>query len=140
MLKKNGLSLLLCAVMLSASAPSKAFAQEARSQPTYTGSGQDVRAAQMKPKPDLRAAFSELTAKSRIDTVTEADIKRLERLNRQTSAKPDESGYTRKDKIMVAAIVVGIVVLAVVLAFNTEKGGHNFCDADPADPDCIGVR
>jgi hypothetical protein len=138
MLKRNGISLLLCAVMLLASAPSKAFAQ-ALAQPAPTDSGQDTSKAQVKTKPDLRTAFSELTAKSRIDTVTEADIKRLERLNRQTNAKP-ESGYTKKQKILVFAIVAGIVVLAVVLAFNTEKGGHNFCDIDPADPDCIGVR
>lgn len=137
MLKKKDISLLL-AVLLLASAPSKAFAQT----PVLlapAGSAQGAGNARLKPKPDLRAAFSELTAKSSIDTVTEADIERLKRLNRQTSAKP-EPGYTRKDKILVAAIVVGIVVLAVVLAYNTEKGGHNFCDADPADPDCIGTR
>jgi hypothetical protein len=138
MLKKNGISLLLCVGMLLACAPSKAFAQ-APAQPAPAGSVQDARGAQVKSKPDLRAAFSELTAKSRIDTVTEADIKRLERLNRQTNAKP-ESGYTKKQKILVIAIVAAIVVVAVVLAFNTEKGGHNFCDIDPADPDCIGVR
>jgi hypothetical protein len=138
MLKKNGISLLLCAGMLLASAPSKAFAQ-ALAQLAPARSGQEAREAQVKAKPDLRAAVAGLTAKSRIDRVTEADIKRLERLNRQTNAKP-ESGYTRKQKILVFAIVAGIVVLAVVLAFNTEKGGHNFCDIDPADPDCVGVR
>lgn len=138
MLKKKNISLLFCAVMLLASVPSKAFAQTPV-QPAPAGNAQDAGNARLKPKPDLRAAFSELTAKSRIETVTEADIERLKRLNRQTTAKP-ESGYTKKDKILVFAIVAGIVVLAVVLAFNTEKGGHNFCDADPADPDCIGTR
>jgi hypothetical protein len=138
MLKKNGISLMLCAVMLSACAPSKAFAQ-ALAQRTPAGVGQGAGESQLKLKPDLRAAFAEVTAKSRIDTVTEADIKRLKRLNSQAAAKP-ESGYTRKQKILVFSIVAGIVVLAVVLAFKTEKGGHNFCDVDPGDPDCLGAR
>lgn len=138
MLKKRDISLLLCACLLLASAPSKAFAQ-ALAPPLTAGSGQGTSSNRLKPETDLKAAFSELTAKSRIDTVTETDIVRLKRLNQQTTAKPG-SGYTRKEKILVFAIVAGIVVLAVVIGYNTGKGGHNFCDADPADPDCIGAR
>jgi cell division protein FtsL len=73
--------------------------------------------------------------------VIEADIKRLEQEQQHPQIKAkSQSGYTKKDKILVFSIVAGLVVLAVVLAFTTKKGGHAFCDVDPADPDCIGSR
>ena len=136
---KKVASPLICAVMLLTVAPSKAFAQTLPAQPA--GIGQGAGDAQAKPKPGLRTALAGVMAKSRADAVTEADIKRLEseRLNPRTYAKP-QAGYTKKEKILVFSIVAGLVVLAVVLALTTEKGGHTFCDIDPADPDCIGAR
>lgn len=134
MRKKNITPLLICAVMLLVAAPPKAFAQTLTPPPPTFG-------AQAKPAPTLRATFAGVATKSRDAGAAEADIKRLggEWLNPQSGAQT-QSGYTRKQKILVASIVAGIVVLAVVLALNSEKGGHSFCDIDPADPDCIGAR
>ena len=140
MLKRNVTSLLICAALLLASVPSKAFAQ-AIAQPAPIAGGEGASDAQAKPKADLRMAIAEVVAKGRVNTLTEADIKRFERerLNPQSTVKND-GGYGKKEKILVFSIVAGIVILAVVLAVKTGKGGHAFCDADPTDPDCIGPR
>jgi hypothetical protein len=135
MLKKVT-SLLICAIVLLASAPAKAFAQTI-AQPAPEGSGQSASDAQLKPKPDLRTAIAEVLAKSRVDTATQTDIKRFKRERLQNATK-DDGGFTRKEKILVYSIVTGLVVLAVVLAVKTGKGGHAFCDTDPTDPDCLG--
>jgi hypothetical protein len=134
MLKKVT-SLSICAVMLLASAPAKAFAQTlAQRAPDDSGTSK----AQAKP-PDLNTSIAGLLAKSRVDTLTQADMKRFEREgpNPQKAAK-HEAGMTRKEKILIYSIVAGLVVLAVVLGIKTGKGGHAFCDSDPTDPDCIG--
>ena len=140
MLKKSVAPLLVCAALLLAAAPSKAFAQTL-ARPAPTGVGQSSGDARAKPQADLRGTFAGVTARSRAGTVTGADIKRLERgwLDSQTTAQA-QSGFTKKQKVLVIALVVVIVGLAVVLAHNTEKGGHTFCDIDPSDPDCIGTR
>ena len=133
MLKKVT-SLLICAVVLLASAPAKAFAQTiAQSAPE--GSGQGASDAQAKPKPDLKTAIAEVLAKSRADTAAPSDMKRLERERLQNTAKGE---MTRKEKILIYSIVAGMVVLAVILGIKTGKGGHGFCDSDPTDPECIG--
>ena len=128
--------LLVCAVMLIVSSPAKAFAQ-AIAQPAPVGSKQGASEPQAKPKADLRKAIAQVTAKSRVDTVTQADLKRFEREgpNPQNTAS---GGMTRREKILIYSIVAGLVVLAVVLGIKTGKGGHAFCDTDPTDPDCIG--
>jgi len=138
MLKKKVTSLLICVVVLIATAPSGAFAQTL-AHTALADSGGRSSDAKAKPKQDLRGSFAEVMAKSRAGTVTEADIKRLEtdRLNPQTSAKA-QSGFTKKQKILVFSIVAGLVGLAVVLAVTTKKGGHTFCDVDPTDPNCLG--
>ena len=132
MLKKNITSLLICAAILVATAPSKAYAQTP-AQPAPADSGQSSSDAQAKAKPDLRAAFAEVTARTKSGTSPEADIKRFEskRLNAQSPG-----GYTRRQKILVTAIVVGLVVLAVVVAVKTGKGGRSICEDVPSDPSC----
>jgi hypothetical protein len=125
-------SWLICAAVLLASAPAKAFAQT-----TAQRSGQVASDAQAKPKPDLKMAVAEVLAKSRVDTLTQADLKRFERERLQNTTK-DDGGFGRKEKILVYSIVAGLVVLAVVLGIKTGKGGHVFCDSDPTDPECIG--
>src|SRR4030095_16390894 len=135
MLKKVT-SLLICAVVLPASAPAKAFAQTI-AQPVLEDNGQGASHAHTKPKPDLKTAIAEVVVKSHLDTITHTDLKRFERERVQNTTK-DNGGFTRKEKILVYSIVAGLVVLAVVLAVKTGKGGHAFCDADPTDPDCIG--
>ena len=136
MLKKSVTSFLICAVMLLATVPSRAIAQTL-AQPAAAATGQRSSDGQAKAKPDLKAAFAEATARTKAGTSLGANIKRLE----SEALKPQtQSGYSRKQKILVIAIVAGLVVLAVVLAFTTEKGGHSFCDVDPGDPDCIGPR
>ena len=137
MLMRNVTSLLICAVMLLASVPSNAFAQ-AIAQAGPVAGGKGASDTQAKPKSDLKTAIAEVVAKGRANTATEADIKRFERerLNPQNTAKWD-SGFSKKEKILVFAIVTGLIVLAVVLAVKTGKGGHTFCDSDPTDPDCL---
>ena len=132
MLKKVT-SLLICAVLLVASAPARAFAQTvAQPAPVDNGRASD---AQVKRKPDLKTAIAGLLVKSRADTAAPSDIKRFEKERLQNTAK---GGMTRKEKILIYSIVAGMVVLAVVLGIKTGKGGHTFCDSDPTDPDCIG--
>jgi hypothetical protein len=133
---KQVTSLLICAFVLLASAPAKALAQTT-AQPAPEASGQGVSDAQAKQKPHLKTAIAEVLAKSRVDTLTPADLKRFERERLQNTVK-DDGGFGRKEKILVYSIVAGLVVLAVVLGIKTGKGGHAFCDSDPTDPDCIG--
>lgn len=133
MLKKVT-SLLICAVVLVASAPARAFAQAvAQSAPVDNGRGASD--AQAKRKPDLKTAITGLLVKSRADTAAPSDMKRFEKERLQNTAK---GGMTRKEKILIYSIVAGMVALAVVLGIKTGKGGHTFCDSDPTDPDCIG--
>jgi len=130
MLKKVT-SLLICAVVLLASAPARAFAQAVPA-PVDNGRARD---AQAKRKPDLKTAIARLLEKSHADTAASSDMKRFEKERLQNTAK---GGMTRKEKILIYSIVAGMVVLAVVLGIKTGKGGHTFCDSDPTDPDCIG--
>lgn len=133
MLKKEIISLLLCAGLLLAAAPPKACAQTP-AQSAHTRSGQGSSDVTATPGPGLRAAFAEVMARDTAGTSLGAGIKRLER--ESLNAQP-ASGYSKKEKILVISIVVGLVVLAVVLAAKTGKGGHTFCDIDPTDPDCL---
>jgi hypothetical protein len=131
---KKATSLLICAVVLLASAPAKAFAQTV-AQPAPVDNGGGASDAQAKRKPELKTAISGLLAKSRAATAAPSDMKRFERERPQNTAK---GGMTRKEKILIYSIVAGMVVLAVVLGIKTGKGGHAFCDTDPTDPDCLG--
>src|SRR5215203_5062259 len=135
MLNKNVTPLLISAVVLLSSLPSQAFAQTPSRQ-ALTGNGQILSHTQAKPELDLGEAFAEVRARTKADTLREADINRLAKKwsYPQTTAKP-QSGYTTKQKVLVIFIVAGVVVLAVVLGAKTGKGGHSFCDIDPADPD-----
>ena len=117
MLKKKVTSLLICAALLLAATPSKAFAQ-----------------TQAQPRPELRAAFSEVKTQAKTGASLEANMKRLE--TEWLNPKP-QAGYTKKEKILVYSIVAGLVVLAVVLALTTKKGGHTFCSTDPTDSECL---
>lgn len=136
MLKKL-ICLLVCAGVLLASVPLKGFAQTVAQHATAR-SGPDAKDAAAILKSDLQFAIGDLTAKSRFDLVTAADMKRLEREgpNSQSNAK-NFGGFTKKEKILVYSIVAGMIVLAVVLGIKTGKGGHTFCDVDPTDPDCL---
>ena len=134
---EKGTSLLICAAVLLASAPAKAFAQSAAPSAAERSGKGGVSDGQIKPKSDLKTAVAEVLARSRVDTATLADVKRLERARLQNTAK-DYGDMTRKEKILVYSIVAGLVVLAVVLGIKTGKGGHPFCDQDPTDPDCLG--
>jgi hypothetical protein len=126
--------LLVCAGMLLASAPLKAFAQT-----TAQPAGANIKDAPAKSRPDLTNAIGDLTTKSRFDPVTAwADLKKLEREGpNPTNAVKHDAAFTKNEKILVYSIVAGMVVLAVVLGLKTKKGGHTFCDIDPSDPDCL---
>lgn len=102
-MRRKVTSLLICAAVLLASAPAKAFAQT-----TAQRNGQVASYAQTKPKPDLRTAVAEVLAKSRVDTVTQADLKRFERERLQNTAK-DDGGFGRKEKILVYSIMAGLL-------------------------------
>ena len=133
---KKATSLLICAVVLLASAPAKVFAQTV-APPAPVDNGRGASDTQAKRKPELKRAISGLLAKSRTDTAAPSDMKRFERQRLQNTANGE---MTRKEKILIYSIVAGMVVLAVVLGIKTGKGGHGFCDTDPTDPDCIGPR
>ena len=130
MLMKNITSLLVCMVMLLATMPSKAFAQ-ITAQKVAQDSGQSSGDTQA--KPDLRSAFAEVTAKAKSGVLMEADIKRLERDRLNVQPQP---GNSKRDKIIVYAIVAGLVVLGVVLAIKLGKGGRSICEDVPTDPGC----
>lgn len=115
MLKKS-VTLLICAVMLLTTSPSKAFAQTL-ARPAPAGNGQNSSDGQVIPKPDLRAALAEVTARTKAGDSLEANIKRL---NKEALNPQSQGGYTKKQKILVIAIVAGLIVLAVVLALTTE--------------------
>lgn len=134
---KQVTSLLICVVMLVATAPSRTYAQTP-AQTTLTENEGSSGDAQAKSKQNLKAAFAELTAKSRAGAVTEADLKRLERerLYPQTKAK-SKSGLTGKEKLLIFGIIAGFVGLGVVLA-KTMKKGIVFCSIDPGDLNCVG--
>jgi flagellar biosynthesis/type III secretory pathway M-ring protein FliF/YscJ len=136
MLKKVT-SLLISAVMVLASAQVKVFAQTL-AQSAHEGSKPGTSDAQAK-HPDLSADIGGLLAKSRVDNLTQSDMRRFEREgpNPQNTAK-HYGAMTRKEKILIYSIVAGLVVLAVVLGIKTGKGGHTFCDTDPTDPECLG--
>ena len=133
MLKKKVTSLLICAALLLATAPSKAFAQTL-AQPMPVGIGQSSSEAQAQSRTELGAAFSEVKTQARAGASLEANMKRLE--TEWLNPKP-QSGSSKKDKILIYSIVAGLVVLAVVLALTTKKGGHTFCSDDPTDPECL---
>lgn len=133
MLKTSVTSLLICAALLVANGPSKAFAQTL-AQGAPAGGGPSSGDAQTKQKPGLRTALAEATARTKAGASLEANLKMIERAG--LNARP-QAGYTKKDKIIVYSIVAGLVVLAVVLALTIKKGGHTFCSDDPGDPDCL---
>lgn len=132
MLKKIT-SLLICTVMLITATPSKIFAQTLARLDAAVKE-QSANDSQVKQTPGLKVTFAELTARSKTGASLEANIKRLER--EALNANP-QSSYTKKDKIIIISVVVGLVVLAVVLGLTTKKGGHTFCSDDPSDPNCL---
>jgi hypothetical protein len=134
---RNVICLLLCAGVLLAYSPSNAFAQTPM-RPALASGRLNTGESQEKPKPDLRAAFADVTTKMRSDKTTAADLKRLDgtQLNPQNSSK-GQSSSSRAEKIILIAGVAAIIVTAVVLAFTLKKQQHTFCDIDPGDPDCL---
>ena len=88
------------------------------------------------PESVLKKAFDEAVADKNADALTRAEIKKLEKLNLQSTAKSPGT-WTKGQKVLVFSIVAGLVALAVVLALTTEKGGHTFCSDDPTDPECL---
>jgi hypothetical protein len=137
MLKKSVTPFLLCAAMLLAAAPSKALAQTAALSEQTAAEGPAGERA--RPKPELKATFAEVAAKKRADTISKAELKRLESgwLKPQTGGS--SGGMSTKEKVLIVAIVVVIVGLAIVLAHNSDKVGNTTCDVDPFDPNCIGA-
>jgi hypothetical protein len=78
--------------------------------------------------------LGEVETQAKAGASLEANMKRLD--SEWLNPKP-QKGYTKKDKILVYSIVAGLIVLAVVLALTTKKGGHTFCSDDPTDPECL---
>ena len=127
---KNITSLLISTAMLFTTMPSKAFAQT-MAQKLAKDSEQSSHDAQA--KSDLRPAFDEVIAKAKSGVLMDAEFERLERGRLNVQPQP---GYSKRDKIIVIAIVAGLVVLGVVLAVKLGKGGRSICEDVPADPSC----
>ena len=135
MLRKQIVSLSVCAAVLAMGGPPRAFAQDA-ARPGFASGDQSSRAARGTRHTDLKASLAEEVSRVKADTSTKVDFKRLEGgQNDPRNAKP-QTGYTRGQKILVGSIVVGLVVLAVVLALTVEEGPHPRCADEPADPFC----
>lgn len=131
-------SLLMCAVTLLTVAPSKALAQTVgRPAAVAAGREQNLGGAPAKPKHELRALFAEEVARSKAGTLSAADRERLEKgwLEPQSTPKPN-SGFSRRDAILVVVVVVAITALAVVLAHNGVDPKPR-CEDEPGTPDCI---
>src|SRR5258705_11922844 len=130
---EKGTSLLICAAVLLASAPAKAFAQSAAPSAAERSGKGGVSDGQIKPKSDLKTAVAEVLARSRVDTATLADVKRLERARLQNTAK-DYGDMTRKEKILGYSIVAGLLVLAGVSGFKKGEGGRLGFGQTPTGP------
>jgi len=137
MIRKQIVSLSVCAVLLATAGPSGVFAQSP-AKPGFTSGGEARRVARGEQRrSDLKASLDEEVARVKADTATRVDFKRLERAqNDPRNAKP-QGGYTKGQKILVASIVIAVVVLAVVLALTIEEGDHPRCLDVPDDPFCI---
>ena len=138
MLKRRVACLSLGLVASLVSLPLRTAAQT-NTPPAAAADARREKAPQASPEPTLGRAFAEAAAVRNAGALTTAEIKKLEKLNLQSTTN-SQGGYTKGQKVLVISIVAGLVVLAVVLALTTEKGGHSFCDIDPGDPDCIGPR
>lgn len=119
--------LLICGVTLLAASPSKAFAQ----------TGGPTAGAPADSKPRLKELFDEGLAKKKAGTLSEADLKRLEkeRLFPQ-SAPRGSSGFSKRDAVLVVVLVVVIVGLALVLEHNGVNPVVR-CEESPGTPDCV---
>ncbi|PWT93502.1 MAG: hypothetical protein C5B55_04495 [Blastocatellia bacterium] len=127
-------SSLICAVVLVVSVPSYTFAQTPirPATPNEARSSSDEQSTR---KQSLKTAVAEAIARSRSDN-TKEELKRL--ANGQVNAQSQQKhGLPTREKVLIISIVAGLVVLAVVLAVATGKGGHTFCGIDPTDPDCL---
>lgn len=135
MLRKQIVSLSVCALMLATAGPPRAFAQNA-ARPGFASGDQSPLGARGAQRPGLKASLAEEVSRLKAETSTKVDFERLERQqNDPRNAKP-ETGYTKGQKILVASIVIGMVVLAVVLALTVEEGPHPRCADEPNDPFC----
>ena len=136
MIRKQIVSLSVCAVLLATAGPFRAFGQSP-ARPGFTSGDQTARGARGARQNDLKASLAEEVSRLKADTSTKVDFERLERRqNDPRNAKPN-TGYTKGQKILVASIVVAVVVLAVVLALTIEEGPHPRCLDEPTDPFCI---
>jgi hypothetical protein len=87
-------------------------------------------------KTNLSRVFSKETSKLKSESAT-VDPKKMDKIRRQVPQR----NWTTKDKILVAAIVVALVGLAVVLAYNSKRcirrspSGCSF--TDDLDCECV---
>jgi|ERR1043165_6905211 hypothetical protein len=130
---KKAISWLLCMTLLLLTTTSGTLAQSL-AQLMPADSSQSLSRTPAQPKPDLRATFVGIKTQAKAGASLEANMKRLD--TEWLNPKP-QAGYTKKQKILVYSIVAGLIVLAVVLALTTKKGGHTFCSDDPTDPECL---
>jgi hypothetical protein len=135
MVKRHVASLSICLAVSLIALPLRASGQTKTPAET-AASAQGAGVAQAAPESVLKKAFAEAVADKHADALTRAEIKKLEKLNLQSTAKSPGT-WTKGQKVLVFSIVAGLVALAVVLALTTEKGGHTFCSDDPTDPECL---
>lgn len=134
MLKKNIAPLLVCAVMWLTSMPLGVLAQTP-AQPELFGA-LELSEPRSELAPDLKTAIAEAVAKTKSDARVGAESV-TSRRGWQNQPPASDGGYTTKDKILIGSVVVGLIVLAVVIAAKTGKGGRSLCEFEPDDPDCI---
>lgn len=132
---KSIASLLLCGVTLLAVSPSEAFAQTG-GRPAVVPRGESLSGGRAKSKPQLKEVFAGEVAKNRAGTMSEADIKRLEKESLFPQSAPKSHGFSKRDAALVVLIVVVIVGLAIVLEHNGVRSVVR-CEDSPGTPDCV---
>lgn len=132
MTKRPYASLLTCAVVVLAFAPTRALAQTVARPPAQTA------AARAEQKPALKSIFAEELAKKseRAGKLSTADVRRLEKESLDPRPQGGGSGWSKKKAVLMVVIVVVIVGLAIVLAHNGVNPSVT-CDQDPLDPNCV---
>lgn len=136
MLKKTITPLLIGAVMLFMVVPSRVLAQTL-AQAKAGQSEITLSDAQVKPKPGLKAVFSEEIAKAKARTLTSADYKLLAQAQQDDQASQQKkSGWSKREKVgLIVFIGIMLVVTTALLihGISTEPS----CFDEPSNPTCV---
>lgn len=137
MLKKIIAPLLIGTTMLFTLGPSKTFAQTP-SQPKAVEGEHTLSDMQVKPETDLKAGFARELANVKNRTLTAADYERIEKKRQaQASQQTPKKGWSKRDKIFLAAFIIGTTALVTALLIHGIDTSVPTCFDEPSNPNCI---